>query len=115
MTVFYIPSLMILSLVSYFLPDVWMISIDNGSGQFKNVGDSVALEHASTFIRNFILGAYFVCLNDLQIRFLNAMGKSKIVLVCQAITSIAFVPIGYLMIFKADQGIKGAANVQLSF
>ena len=82
MTVFYLPFLLILYLVKYLLADVWMVSIDNGDGVMKNVGDTVALEHASTFIKCFILGTYFTCLNDLQIRFLNAMGKSKIVLIC---------------------------------
>lgn len=115
MTVFYIPAIIILYLVRLFLPNVWMIAQDNGDGTFTNVGDTIALEHAQTFIQYYFVGTYFSCLNDLQIRFLNAMGKQKIVLVCQIVTFIMFIAVGFLIIVEAEEGIKGAGHVHLYF
>ena len=65
MTVFYIPATLILYLVKNFLPNVWMVSEYNRFGDLVNIGDTVALEHASIFIQYYFIGSYFACLNDL--------------------------------------------------
>ena len=115
MALFYGPLMILLSLSQRLWPRVWRVPSLDIDGSPCNVGDDLAIHHATTFVSSFFIGTFFCCLNDLQIRFLNAVGKYHLVAISQSILFLAFIPISYLIIVKGGGGIYAAGQVSLYF
>jgi Na+-driven multidrug efflux pump len=75
-TLLYVP----LFFIVMYAHKIWqfIFLVENTRGNV--VTDQEAITYAREFVLSFFIGSLFCVLNDLQMRFLHSMGKSRVVL-----------------------------------